>query len=151
MYTKFIFGWESGFKSMSNTTRETVSDQFLTEENSCEDWCWCMGHLLIWGRYQRARGRTLWDRTQQKNIPNDLKCNLKNEREVEEYLKCNSNENGNNLRLYFYLGSLLCKRDYSVTFVLSCLKNKVHFKKQIWLLMWLMDLIVMVHCRMNES
>lgn len=53
---------------------------------------------------------TLWGRSQQKDIPNDLKWILKSERELEEYIKCNSSENGNNLSLCFYLGSLLCKR-----------------------------------------
>lgn len=69
------------------------------------------------------------DRTQQKDSPNDLKCILKSERELEKYLKCNSSENCNNLSLCFYLGSLLRKTDYLVTFVLSCLKNNVHFEK----------------------
>lgn len=61
--------------------------------------------------------------TQQKEVPNDLKIVLPSERELEKYLEHNRNKNGNNLRLHLHLGSLLCKQEYSLLFMLCCLKN----------------------------
>lgn len=71
-----FFWWESGCKSISNITRERVSNKFLTGENSCEEWY--VGQLLIWKRWQRARGRNLVDdRTQQKEVPKSFKICFK--------------------------------------------------------------------------
>lgn len=44
-------------------------------------------------------------KTQQKEVPNDLKIVLPSERELEKRLERNRNENGNNLSLCLYLGS----------------------------------------------
>lgn len=69
------------------------------------------------------------DRTQQKETPNDLTFVLKSERELEECLKHTSNENSNDVSLCFYL-ERFCKWDCS-NVCACCLKNNVHFKKWI--------------------
>lgn len=73
------------------------------------------------------------DRTQQKEIANDLTFVLKSERELEKCLKHNSKENSNNVNLCFYL-ERFCRWDYS-NVCACCLKNTVHFRKWVGLLM----------------